>query len=173
MFRSGIERVGACAIISLQTHAIMPARTATSSKPAVEKGAAKATKSKGTPKTELKDWRDNTLERMRALIMEADPRMVEERKWKKPSNPAGVAVWSHDGIICTGETYKDKVKLTFMHGAAINDPAGLFNAPGTGATRRAMDIREGGTVDAAKFKALVKAAVARNTASKKDKKNRP
>jgi hypothetical protein len=130
---------------------------------------ARTTKPKSTPKTELQDWRDNTLQRMRALIREADPKVIEEQKWKKPSNPGGVTLWSHDGMICTGETYKDKVKLTFAYGAALDDPAGLFNAPGTGATRRAIDIKEGETVDARAFKALVKAAVAHNGASKKKK----
>lgn len=115
------------------------------------------------------DWRDGVMQHMRALIEQADPRVLEERKWKKPSNPAGVAVWSHDGIICTGEIYKDKVKLTFMHGAVLPDPAGLFNAPFTGATRRAIDIREGGEVDAAAFKSLVKAAVAWNGVKAKRK----
>jgi hypothetical protein len=94
--------------------------------------------------------------------VEAVPNVIEEQKWKKPSNPGGVALWSHNGMICTGEIYKDKVKLTFAYGAALPDPARLFNAPGTGATRRAMDIREGDVVDARAFKALVKAAVAHN-----------
>jgi hypothetical protein len=120
-------------------------------------------------KNSMNDWRDVTLDRMRQLILSAAPGITEEQKWRKPSNPAGVPVWSHGGIICTGETYKDKVKLTFMHGAALPDPAGLFNAPGTGGTRRAIDIREGGKVDAAKFKALVKAAVALNSGSAKKK----
>lgn len=115
---------------------------------------------------EATDWRDITLARMRALILAADPQVIEEQKWKKPTNPAGVPVWSHSGMICTGEIYKDKVKLTFAHGAALADPAGLFNAPGTGATRRAMDIREGEQVDARAFKALVKAAVAHNAKKK-------
>ncbi|MBK9175146.1 MAG: DUF1801 domain-containing protein [Flavobacteriales bacterium] len=106
---------------------------------------------------------------MRQLILEAAQGITEEQKWKKPSNPAGVPVWSHGGIICTGEAYKDKVKLTFMHGAALPDPAGLFNAPGTGGTRRAIDIREGEKVDAAKFKALVRAAVVLNSGSAKKK----
>ncbi len=108
------------------------------------------------------DWRVATLERMRKLIREADPKMSEERKWKKASNPAGVPVWSHNGIVCTGETYKAKVKLTFFRGAALPDPAGLFNADDRGATRRAIDIAEGETVDARAFKALIKAAVALN-----------
>jgi hypothetical protein len=109
------------------------------------------------------DWREETLARMRALILEADPGMTEDRKWKKPSNRmTGVPVWSHDGIVCTGETYKDKVKLTFAQGAALEDPAGLFNAGLDGGTRRAIDLHEGETVDARAFKALVKAAVARN-----------
>jgi hypothetical protein len=121
------------------------------------------------PKKEASDWRDETLARMRKLILEADPNIVEEQKWKKPTNPEGVTLFSHHGMICTCETYKDKVKLTFAHGAALADPAGLFNAPGTGATRRAIDIREGEQVDAAKFKALVKAAVALNSGSTKQK----
>ena len=113
------------------------------------------------------DWREETLARMRALILEADPGIVEERKWKKASNPAGVPVWSHDGIVCTGETYKNAVKLTFAQGAGLPDPKGLFNSSLEGNTRRAIDIHEGETVDAAAFKALVKAAVARNVAEAK------
>jgi hypothetical protein len=108
------------------------------------------------------DWREGTLARMRALILEADPEMTEERKWKKPSNPAGVPVWSHNGIVCTGETYKDKVKLTFAKGASILDPSGLFNSSLDGNTRRAIDIHEAEQVDAVEFKALVSAAVALN-----------
>jgi hypothetical protein len=112
---------------------------------------------------DLGDWREETLARMRALILEADPEMIEERKWKKPSNAmAGVPVWSHHGIVCTGETYKDKVKLTFAKGASLEDPAGLFNSGLEGGTRRAIDIHEGEQVAARAFKALVKAAVARN-----------
>ncbi len=116
----------------------------------------------------MKDWRDETLARMRALILEADPEMIEERKWKKPSNNmTGVPVWSHDGIVCTGETYKKAVKLTFAQGAKIPDPSGLFNSSLEGSTRRAIDIHEGEKVDARAFKALVKAAVAHNGKSKK------
>jgi len=114
------------------------------------------------------DWREETLDLMRALILEADPEMVEERKWKKPSNDmAGVPVWSHNGIVCTGETYKKAVKLTFAHGAGLPDPKGLFNSSLEGNTRRAIDIHEGETVDARAFKALVKAAVALNGAPQK------
>jgi hypothetical protein len=113
------------------------------------------------------DWRSETLDRMRALIQEADPDVVEEVKWVKPSNPAGVPVWSHDGIICTGETYKSYVKLTFMNGAALDDPKGLFNAGFGGNTRRAIDIHEGDKVDARAFKALIRAAVAYNTLKSK------
>jgi len=109
-----------------------------------------------------RDWREETLARMRALILEADPEMVEERKWKKASNPTGVPVWSHHGMVCTGETYKQAVKLTFARGASIPDPSGLFNASLEAGTRRAIDIHEGETVDADAFKALVKAAVAEN-----------
>lgn len=108
------------------------------------------------------DWRAATLDRMRKLILEADPGMIEEVKWRKPTNPDGVPVWSHHGIVCTGETYKKAVKLTFAHGASLPDPAGLFNASLEGNQRRAIDIAEGETIDAKAFKALIKAAVARN-----------
>ena len=107
------------------------------------------------------DWRGPTLARMRALIREADPGVVEEVKWM------GTPVWSHDGGICTGETYKAVVKLTFFKGASLEDPAGLFNASLDGNARRAIDIREGEEVDASAFKALVRAAVALNVAAKK------
>jgi hypothetical protein len=118
--------------------------------------------------TKTGDWRDQTLARMRGLIMEADPAMIEERKWKKPSNGmAGVPVWSHNGMVCTGEIYKNVVKLTFAHGASLPDPAGLFNASLEGNARRAIDIHEGEAIDARAFKALVKAAVAENGPPKK------
>jgi len=110
------------------------------------------------------DWRDETLARMRALILEADPEMIEERKWKKPSNAmAGVPVWSHNGIVCTGETYKDVVKLTFARGASLPDPARLFNSSLAGNSRRAIDIHDGEQVNAAAFISLVRAAVAQNS----------
>src|SRR5688572_27211013 len=109
------------------------------------------------------DWREETLARMRALILEADPEMIEERKWRKPSNAmAGVPVWSHNGIVCTGEQYTKVVKLTFARGAGIPDPSRLFNSSLEGNTRRAIDVHEGEKVDARAFKALVKAAVALN-----------
>jgi hypothetical protein len=111
---------------------------------------------------ELGGWRGETLARMRALILEADPEMTEECKWVKASNPLGVPVWSHDGIVCTGEVYKQVVKLTFARGASLPDPSRLFNASLEGNTRRAIDIREGEKVNARAFKALVKAAVAQN-----------
>jgi hypothetical protein len=111
---------------------------------------------------ELGDWRGETLSRMRGLIREADPEVVEEIKWVKATNP-GVPTWSHDGIICTGETYKDKVKLTFAKGASLQDPARLFNSSLDGNVRRAIDIHEGEEVDADAFKALIRAAVALNT----------
>ena len=114
------------------------------------------------------DWREETLDRMRALILEADPEMIEERKWKKASNAmAGVPVWSHNGIVCTGETYTKVVKLTFAQGASLRDPSRLFNSSLEGNTRRAIDIHEGEKVDARAFKALVKAAVAKNALAKK------
>lgn len=115
----------------------------------------------------LGDWRGATLAQMRRLIHEADPDIVEELKWRKPSNPSGVPTWSHGGIICTGELYKDKVKLTFARGAALEDPQGLFNAGFGGGTRRAIDIPEGGEVDATAFKALIREAIAINLAHKK------
>jgi hypothetical protein len=111
---------------------------------------------------ELGDWRGQTLSRMRKLIKEADPDVVEEWKWNNP-------VWSHDGIICTGESYKSAVKLTFARGASLKDPAKLFNSSLDGNTRRAIDIREGEEVDAAAFKALIRAAVALNTSRPKAK----
>jgi hypothetical protein len=112
------------------------------------------------------DWRGETLARVRALIAEADPDAVEEVKWRKPSNPAGVPTWSRHGLICTGETYKDKVKLTFAQGAALEDPAGLFNASLDAGTRRAIDIREGEAIDGDALKALVREAVALNAAKR-------
>jgi hypothetical protein len=138
-----------------------------------------AAKSKSTPKVgatakpasrridhgipDLEDWREGTLARMRELILDADSEMIEERKWKKPSNGMkGVPVWSHHGIVCTGETYKKVVKLTFAQGASIPDPSRLFNSSLEGNMRRAIDIHEGEKVDARAFRALVKAAVARN-----------
>ena len=111
---------------------------------------------------DLGDWRGETLSRMRDLIKEADPDVVEEIKWVKPSTPGGIPTWTHDGIICTGETYKSAVKLTFAKGAALADPAKLFNSSLGGNTRRAIDIHEGEKVDAKAFKALIRAAVHHN-----------
>ena len=108
------------------------------------------------------DWRAQRLAQVRALIREADPDAAETVKWRKPSNPAGVPVWEHDGILLTGETYRDKVKLTFAHGAALEDPSGLFNASLDGNVRRAIDIHEGEALDEAAFTALVAAAVELN-----------
>ena len=115
---------------------------------------------------ELEDWRGETLSRMRKLIKQADPDVVEEVKWVKPTNP-GVPIWSDDGIICTGETYKSVVKLTFAKGASLKDPAKLFNSSLEGNIRRAIDIHEGEKVDAGAFKALIGAAVALNTSGGK------
>ena len=112
-----------------------------------------------------RDWRGETLARIRALIQEADPDVVEEVKWRKPSNPTGVPVWSHDGIICTGETYKSAVKMTFAKGASLKDPHGLFNASLEGNTRRAIDFHEGDKIDAPALKALIRAAVELNTSA--------
>jgi hypothetical protein len=113
---------------------------------------------------ELNDWRGALLKRLRALIQDADPEVVEKVKWRKPSTPSGVPVWSDHGMICTGETYKDKVKLTFARGAALDDPSGLFNSSLDGGTRRAIDFREGDVIDEAAFKALIRAAVELNRA---------
>lgn len=110
----------------------------------------------------LGDWRGATLARLRALIRAADPAVEETVKWQKPSNPSGVPVWEHAGILCTGETYRDKVKLTFAKGAALADPAGLFNSSLDGNMRRAIDFHEGASIDEAAFKALIGAAVAAN-----------
>ncbi len=112
----------------------------------------------------VNDWRGVMLARVRSLINAADPDIVEEVKWRKPSNPAGVPVWSDTGIVCTGETYKDKIKVTFARGAAIDDPAGLFNSSLDGGTRRAIDLRENDILDEAAFKALIVAAVNFNRA---------
>ena len=114
----------------------------------------------------LGDWRGETLARVRALIKEADPEVTEEVKWRKPSNPAGVPVWEHQGILCTGETYKDKVKLTFARGAALEDPQRLFNSSLEGNTRRAIDIKEGEEIDGEALKTLVREAVVLNVSKK-------
>ena len=115
----------------------------------------------------IADWRSATLARLRSLIQQADPAVIEEVKWRKPSNAMrGVPVWSHDGIICTGETYKNAVKLTFAKGASLPDPSGLFNSSLEGNTRRAIDFHEGDKIDEKAFKALIRAAVTLNTSSK-------
>lgn len=136
---------------------------------AAEKAAAKSAATAASPShlidakiKKLSDWRGETLAQVRRLIQEACPDVVEEVKWRKPSNPMGVPVWEHAGIVCTGETYKDKVKLTFAKGAALADPSGLFNAGLDGNVRRAIDIHEGDEIDEKAFKTLVRAAVALN-----------
>jgi hypothetical protein len=138
---------------------------------------SKATKREDSPSrlidakiAALGDWRGETLARVRRLINQADPDVVEEVKWRKPSNAMrGVPVWEHDGIICTGETYKAVVKLTFARGASLKDPSGLFNASLEGNTRRAIDLREGDRVDEKGLKALIRAAVDLNTAVRSQK----
>ena len=118
------------------------------------------------PKPKAGDWREETLDRIRALIQEADPETIEERKWRKPSNGmAGVPVWSHNGIVCTGETYKNYVKVTFAKGAFVKDPSGLFNSSLEGNLRRAIDFHEGDKLDEKALKALIRAAVAVNTSA--------
>jgi hypothetical protein len=146
-----------------------PSKATTKATPAPKVGANGTSGSKLIDQRirELGGWRGETLSRMRALILEADPEMIEECKWVKPTSPLGVPVWSHDGIVCTGEAYTKVVKLTFARGASISDPSRLFNSSLEGNTRRAIDIHEGETVDARAFKALIKAAVAQNGAAKK------
>jgi hypothetical protein len=144
------------------------------------KSGAKEAKSADSPSRlidarikKLGDWRGQTLARVRSLIKEADPDVVEEVKWRKPSNAMlGVPVWEHDGIICTGETYKEVVKLTFARGAALEDPSGLFNASLEGNVRRAIDIREGEKINEKALKALIRAAVALNTSERSRKKTK-
>jgi hypothetical protein len=118
---------------------------------------------------QLGDWRGAMLARLRGLIREADPEVVEAVKWRKPSNPMGVPVWEHGGLICTGETYKNAVKLTFAKGASLDDPSGLFNSSLEGNVRRAIDFHEGAEIDEKAFKALIRAGVALNTSAKKAK----
>ena len=118
---------------------------------------------------ELRDWRGETLARIRILIKQTDPEVVEEVKWRKPSSPGGVPVWSHAGMICTCETYKNVVKLTFARGASLADPSGLFNSSLEGNTRRAIDFHEGDKIDEKALQALIRAAVALNTSSASDK----
>jgi hypothetical protein len=134
-------------------------KAATAAKPETPKGKAPAAPPSPEPAV---NWRERTLARARALILEAVPGAVEEVKWRKPSNPAGVPVWSLEGILCTGETYKSAVKLTFARGAALPDPTGIFNAGLDGGTRRAIDLREGDRLDEKAFQALVRAAAALN-----------
>ncbi len=152
--------------------AALPGWMAASPKPKAAKPNAAKLNAAKSQESRAGDWRKETLDRMRALILEADPAMTEERKWRKPTNPAGVPVWSHHGIVCTGETYKNAVKLTFAYGAELPDPSRLFNASLDGNMRRAIDIGEGEAVNARAFKALVKAAVARNAAAAKKKDGR-
>jgi hypothetical protein len=135
-----------------------------------KQSGSKEGKEGGTPSQN--DWRAEMLARIRMLILEADPEVVEEVKWRKPSNPAGVPMWSHDGIICTGETYKNVVKLTFAKGAALKDPARLFNSSLEGNTRRAIDLREGDPLNEAALQALVRSAVALNISNSQAKKRR-
>lgn len=116
----------------------------------------------GEDPTQADDWRGATLSRIRHLIEQADPEVVEERKWRKLSNPDGVPVWSHHGLICTGETYKNHVKITFARGASLKDPSRLFNSSLEGNARRAIDIHEGQEIDEEAFKALIRMAVALN-----------
>ena len=137
---------------------------------AMKKSGAKEGKGRDSPSAlidarikELGDWRGQVLARVRGIIKQADPDVIEEWKWR------GVPVWEHDGIICTGETYKAVVKLTFAKGASLEDPAGLFNASLEGNTRRAIDIREGDKIDEKALKTLIRAAVALNTSRKKPK----
>ena len=155
-----------CHVISVLVHVgttPMAGRKAGSASPGTDEIS-------GTPKqaidakiAALGDWRGAMLALIRSLIRQADPEVVEDVKWRKPSNPLGVPVWSHGGILCTGETYKDKVKLTFAQGALLPDPSGLFNAGLDGGTRRAIDLRDSDVIDEAAFRALVASAGGFNT----------
>jgi hypothetical protein len=136
-------------------------KTKTASKEGI--GSDSASQLIGAKIKKLGDWRGETLARVRKLIRDADPDVVEAVKWRKPSNPMGVPVWEHAGIICTGETYKDKVKLTFANGAALKDPAGLFNSSLDGNVRRAIDFHAGDKINDKALKALIRTAVALNT----------
>ena len=158
------------------SRASKPRKSATKSKSPPKAGAKANSSEQATGKpasrlidqriSDLGEWRGETLARMRALILEADPEMIEERKWRKPSNAmAGVPVWSHNGIVCTGETYKNAVKMTFAKGAALKDPSGLFNSSLEGNARRAIDFHEGDKLDEKALKALIRAAVALNKSS--------
>lgn len=142
-----------------------PAKAGAKAKPEADKGSA-AGKAAAHQIDEriasLEDWRGKTLAEVRRLIHEADPEIVEEVKWVKPTNPGGVPVWSHDGIVCTGEAYKETVKFTFARGAALDDPRKLFNASLEGNARRAIDLHEGDALDPETFKDLIRAAVALN-----------
>lgn len=172
---SGPVRVPGKPRADATSRASKPRNGATESKP-VRKPAAKTTPdavpshASGKAASRLIDerirslggWRAQTLAEVRRLIHEADPEIVEERKWVKPTNPWGVPVWSHAGIVCTGEAYKEVVKLTFARGASLEDPRGLFNSSLEGSTRRAIDLREGEALDAGAFETLVRAAVAQN-----------
>jgi hypothetical protein len=145
----------------------MPGKKAAKAKPKTTRPAAKKAARKPAKKAAAKagasgDWQGRLLSRLRALIHQADPDIVEEVKWRKPSNPAGVPVWSHDGMVCTGETYRDHVRLTFFKGSELEDPAGLFEpAPGL---RRALKLHQGEPVDEEAFQALIREAVRLNTA---------
>lgn len=122
---------------------------------------------------ELTDWRGQTLRTIRDLIHQTDPDVVEDAKWAKATNPSGVPTWSHDGIICTGEIYKTKVKVTFAHGASLPDPSSLFNASLGAGTRRAIDIEEGEELDQEAFRTLIRAAVSLNTTGRPSENLRP
>ena len=144
-----------------------PIATRMKSAASPEKGAGAASQLIDARIEALGDWRGETLARVRALIKAADPDVVEDVKWRKPSNSMlGVPVWEHDGIICTGETYKAVVKVTFAHGASLDDPSGLFNSSLEGNTRRAIDYREGDVINEKALKALIRAAVALNAEAK-------
>jgi hypothetical protein len=138
-------------------------KAARSTRPPAKKVAARAVTENAT----LGDWRGHVLRHVRKLILEADPEITEEVKWRKPSNPAGVPVWSHNGIVCTGESYKAVVKVTFAKGASLPDPASLFNASLDGNVRRAIDIHEGDTIDEAALKDLFREAVSLNLSETK------
>lgn len=159
-------------VLEFDTRATTTLKKATTTMKKTNSGSKEGTEG-DSPSQVLTDWRSELLAQIRMLIQQADPEAVEEVKWRKPTNPAGVPVWSHAGIICTGETYKHVVKMTFAKGASLPDPAGLFNSSLDGNTRRAIDFHEGDTINAQALQALLRAAVALNKSAAGSGDHRP
>lgn len=167
--RKSVGRLSKDDLMKRMTKATITMKKTKSGSKDGKKGGDSPSQLIGAKNSPLTDWRGETFARLRILIQQADPEMIEERKWRKPSNAmAGVPVWSHNGIVCTGETYKNVVKMTFAKGASLEDPSGLFNSSLEGNTRRAIDFHEGDKIDEKALKALIRAAVALNTAVRAD-----